>query len=88
MGTAEATETEALAESRRGIKIEDPPGGTQEDGAGGKYFVRGTDMEEIAANSAYCIGEETEDSESEEGAKTADGVGQVGRMLTPTEERT
>ena len=50
----------ASAENRRGKKIQDLLGGTQEDGTAGKYGVGRTDMEESAADSTECSGEETE----------------------------
>ena len=60
MAVWEKKNTMVSTDSRRGRQIEDPSGGTQEDGAGGKYCVGGTDMEESASNIAQWIEDDTE----------------------------
>ena len=50
----------ASAESGRGRHIEDPPGGTQEDGTGGKYRAGRTDTEQRPSKIVKWSGEETE----------------------------
>ena len=65
--------TTASTESVSGRKTEDPPWGDQDNGAGGKYRVGGTDTEESAVDNAKWSWEETEDLASEEEAKIAGG---------------
>ena len=73
----EETETMATVTSGRRRTTEDPPGSTQDNGAGGKYRVDGKGIEEKADESAKWSRDETEELASEEEAKTAGGLGRL-----------
>ena len=76
----EATGMTATAASGRGRTTENPPLGTQDDSAGGKYCVGRIGKEESAANSAEWSREETEESVSEEEAETTGGASCQGAL--------
>ena len=80
----EATGMTATAASGRGRTTENPPLGTQDDSAGGKYCVGRIGKEESAANSAEWSREETEEEASEEESETRGGAGEAVRPLMAT----
>ena len=55
----------ASTESGKGGETEDPLGGKQNNAAGEKYRMGGSDTEESEADSAKCSREETEELASE-----------------------
>ena len=65
----------ASTESGKGGETEDPLGGKQNNAAGEKYRMGGSDTEESEADSAKCSREETEELASEGEAKTTGGEG-------------